>query len=73
MNETWIKQSITAGGKLTIESVVPGKCILRARMDWPGEDPVVGGVSLLLEDALQKLDLKLMEDCAREMRDKGAA
>lgn len=68
----WIRSAITAGGVLTLKSVVPGNSICRAQMDWPGETALVGGISTTVQGALANLDNVLMEDAAQEMIKKGA-
>ncbi len=73
MKQTWILQAITAGGTLTVKSAIPGRTMLRAQMDWPGEQPITGGIGLTLTSAIESLEEKLMEDCAEEMRKKGVA
>lgn len=68
----WIQSAICAGGKLSVEAVFPGKAILRARMDWPGETPVVGPIGTGFQSAIEGLNEALQDDAAEEMRQEGA-
>lgn len=70
----WTKCAIQAGGKLSIQQAVPGtgNGIIRARMDWPEDDSVVGNISMSIEGALELLEGKLAEDAAVEMQKSGA-
>lgn len=68
----WTKQAINSGGKLTVEQMLPHNGIVRARMDWPGEVPVTGAISLSIDGALKTLEHALMLDAADEMQRAGA-
>jgi len=66
----WIDQAKSMGGVMnTLHGYNRVTCIMR----WSGVPGSVNGYGDTLEEAMQDLDRELMEDCAKEMCDKGAA
>lgn len=66
----WTKQAINAGGKLSVQQVMPNNAIVRARMDWE-DDSVVGNISMSIEGALELLEEKLAVHAAEELKAQG--
>ena len=68
----WTRQALNAGARLTIEPVMKGKSIFRARMEWPHGENICGEIGLGAESALEQLEAALLEDAAKEMQESGA-
>lgn len=66
----WTKQAINAGGKLSVQQVMPNNGFVRARMDWE-DDSVVGNISMSIEGALELLEEKLAVHAAEELKAQG--
>jgi hypothetical protein len=70
----WVCTGISTGGALILERpVAGGTSAIRARLTWPWGDTVRGHVAYTAIDALRALDRACMDDCATEMRERGAA
>lgn len=60
---TWMMRALCVpGSQVVMESVMPGKAMLRATLVQPGEPELKGDVGLSCESALVKLEEKLEAD-----------